>query len=424
MIFFPLIVFSLLLFHIYKRNGVDLSFCMMGIYTFSSLLSIFLYFSPKQEYTFDYSTIEVGVIPTILYCAFVWLSVYPFYKYNSNKERELSIRINERLFNTITYVYVFVFFLIWIIFYDQIGIRLVLSNMNDMRQDFYGNEDFSVTSGMSFYQKLVAYGALMLGGCSYFMIVFFFYSISVLNRGKVFNSLLFLSTTTPIVSGILNMDRSSTVYWFFLMLLGYFLFRKHIKKENKKFLFGIGLVLVVVLAGYFLAVTIARFGESDSGASGGLLDYAGQSFLNYCYIWDKLSYDKVYWGSIMPITNLLTGFAGSFKEFAYEMYQKTGVDVNVFFSTSGFFLVHLGHIAAILVPFLIYAITNKVVRLNNRKTIGLNNYIYLFLFAAIPQCGLISYFYTSDSRAANFWIFIIIASIITKKKNVSHINRR
>lgn len=423
MVFFPLIFFLFLLYFIYKHNGVDMSFCMISIYAFSSLLSIFLYYDSKQNFTFNYSIIETSIVPTLLYCILVWLSVYPFYKFNSNKKRNLRVKVNEKLFSLVTYVYVAMFFVILILFYDQIGIRLVMSNMNNIRHEYY-NGDFSITEGMSYSTQLVAYMAIFLAGCSYFMLILFFFSLSALRRSKSFNILLLISTTTSVISGILNMDRSSTVYYLMLVLLGYFLFKPYIRRENRKFLYGAGFIFLGFALVYFAAVTIARFGDSNSGTSGGLIDYAGQSYLNYCYIWDNLWYDQVYWGKIFPITNLLTGFVGSFKDFAMTMYQRTNIDVNVFFSSSGFFLVHIGHLAAVLAPLIIFFISMRVVKSNSSNTIGLKNFILIFAFAIIPQCGLITYFYTSVPRVLNLIVFLCLSRIIERKTKYANINRR
>ena len=109
MIFFPALVFSLFFLHSFKRKGMDLGGCLISIYLLSSILSIYLHFIPKEEAEVDYS-FNIGFIPSLLYCLLICITLFPYYKINTNKRKPFREIQNIQYFNYITYFYIVLFF--------------------------------------------------------------------------------------------------------------------------------------------------------------------------------------------------------------------------------------------------------------------------------------------------------------------------
>lgn len=415
MIFLPFIFFAYLLFQIIRKNGFDVSACMTSIYMVSSFASIVLSYQ-DHDYSYDnYSTIEITLLPTLIYCSTIGLCIYPFYKYNSNRRREFSPMRNAKLFDLITCAYIFVFFLLIIMFRTDLIFRFFYGNLDELRKMAYEGYLPNVVES---YSGIVRFGATIftiLGEGAYFMILFFFYSICFLNKGKFFNILILISSLSPILMGFLDIDRSRTVFWILLFALAFCLFRPYIRESQKAFLKTTLFVIGGLAVCYLILVTVSRFGERDEGASGGVLVYLGQPFINFCKIWDNVWIDRFFTQRFLPVTTYFLGGGngGNTVDFIDKIFSATGVHVNVFFSFVGFFLVDMGHLAACVIPLVFLGIsTRHVNRYIKRRVVSLSSFIVLFALGIVIQCGIITYFYTSIPRVVAFWIFIFLSKLL------------
>src|SRR5690606_12176977 len=106
---------------------------------------------------------------------------------------------------------------------------------------------------------------------------------------------------TIILIGILGIDRSKTVYWMISYGLMLVIFWRHMPKRQRKRTIIISAILLGIAISYFLAITISRFGERDAGAEGGMISYAGQSFINFCFFFDEVEYREFSLQRIFPL---------------------------------------------------------------------------------------------------------------------------
>jgi len=252
----------------------------------------------------------------------------------------------------------------------------------------------------------------IIGDGAYFLIPCFFYSLCVLKKSRLYLFSILLGSITPVLLGFINIDRSKTAFWMCLFILSFFMFRKHIiTKEQKKVLKQMFSIVGGLLLFYLAIVTISRFGERDEGTSGGLLVYLGQPFINFCNIWDNIDTNHFFVSRVMPLTTFaLYGSSGTEKVIDYVMTSASvsGLHLNVFFTFVGMFLVDMGHFAAILIPVFLFLVINRITETYRpKKYVTLSSIIVIFAFAAILQCGIIIYFYTTVPRALAFWFFIL-----------------
>lgn len=145
----------------------------------------------------------------------------------------------------------------------------------------------SITDSLTGISRIIATIVMILGHSAYFLIPLFFYSLIINRKQIIFNCLILLSSTSPILLGILYADRSNTFYWVMLFVLCYIWFKKSFSVRQKFYIKIIGSILLTVLIAYFIAVTTSRFGERDAGAEGSFIIYAGQPFLNFCNLWNN-----------------------------------------------------------------------------------------------------------------------------------------
>ena len=404
-----------------KRNGFDVAACITLMYVITTFFSVIL---GNYDYQFkyeNYSDIEIGIIPTFVFCFTIGICIYPFYKYNSNKPRVLKVisPSGVSFFNILVYLYLAVFILLIAIFWEDILFRLLFGNMGELRDMQYAGELTNVLDTKSGPIRRIGGILTILGDGAFFLIPCFFYSLCVLKKKTLFNFIILLGSLSPVVLGFIYIDRSKTAFWIMLFILSYVMFKQYIiTKEQKtllkKMVFTVGGLLILYLA----VVTVSRFGEKDGGSSGGLLVYIGQPFLNFCNIWNNIDSNHFFTSRVLPLTTFaIHGSSGTEEiiEYIITSPSRTGLHLNVFFTFVGMFLVDMGHFAAILVPIILaFIITLSINKHSINSSVSLNSIIVVFAFAAILQCGIIIYFYTTVPRALAFWAFIFYSKKFLK----------
>jgi oligosaccharide repeat unit polymerase len=363
----------------------------------------------------NYSKVEISIIPAFLYCFLISICIYPFYIFNSNKRRKIKKIQNEKLFDYIVYFYFFVFVTLLVVFWKDAIFRLSYSDLNELRMMNYSGNLDNVTDNLSGITRVIVGLISKFGECSYFMFFFFFYGVCFLKRSKAFLMMAFLSTLSPVLLGIIGIDRSQTVWWIAILFLCYILFRPYILTESaKKLVKKLAIVALSLTLSYLAIVTISRFGERDTGSSGNFLNYLGQPFINFCLIWDKVWTDDFITNRLLPFTNyvILGNPTTQISDYLQKTYLSSGVHLNVFFSFVGFFLVDLGHVAAVVFPLLMYVIFRQVIPSNKGGYIGFPKLFLVFALGIIIQCGIVTYFYTSLARTMSFVLFLLLVKEI------------
>lgn len=417
MVVVPFLYFFLLFVCIFYKNGFDVAALMTSVYAFISFCAIPLALQ-NYDYIVDFSTINISFGATIVYCGLLTLTILPFISYNSNRPRKL-VTCDITLFNIISYTFIIVFFILLLLYAVQIIFVIMSGDLGELRVEQNANKT-SITAQFSGPLRTVAGITTLLAHGGYYMIVFFFYSICALNKSKLFNILLFLSSTSPIILGILNIDRSKTIYWLLLFALSYVMFKQFIvTPRQKNIIRRMGVFILVAAGAYLLAVTVSRFGERDYGTEGGLLIYAGQPFLNFCNMWDNLWIDVWNTKNIFPTFHYLFGSDGMHA--SRSVYVLTNLHLNVFFTFLGFFLREVGHggmLIAVSLIILLFSITLKKMKKSSNFTIS--SAILFFMMATIVQCGCFSYFYSSVDCSLNLWLFIFLSYLLRDRRK----NRR
>ena len=140
MLLFHFLYFGYLLFFIIRRNGFDVSACITVMYAITSFFSIILGFTNEDFGYSNYSKIEISFIPSIIYCLLISACIFPFYRYNSNKQRILLKTKRIVFFDIVAYGYFGVFLLLLLIYKDDLLFRLLFGDMGELRMMYYNGE--------------------------------------------------------------------------------------------------------------------------------------------------------------------------------------------------------------------------------------------------------------------------------------------
>ena len=419
MLYLPFIYFTILFLTIIRKRGFDISACMIFIYAISSFFSIILY---NQDYDYDlvyFSKIDISLLPTIIYCGLITFCIYPFYKYNSNQLNitNISPLKNSTFFKGLIFIFISVFILIILLFYDQIAFNLFIGDLGEIRVDSL-DRAASITDSLTGISRIIATIVIILGHSAYFLIPLFFYNLIVNRKQIIINSLILLSSTSPILLGILYADRSKTFYWVMLFVLCYIWFKKSFSVGQKFYIKIVGSILLTALIVYFIAVTTSRFGERDAGAEGSFIIYAGQPFLNFCNLWNDYYNPEWTLSRIFPFFNFFSENKITVQDWNNIAFANTQLNINVFYTFLGLFLVDIGRFSVFLFAFIINRIANISVRLRySDQCLRVSNIIITFSIAIILQCVVIIYFYKGIDRHIGLIFFLLVALYMRKSKD-------
>lgn len=417
MVVLPFIYFLCLFLYIYRKRGLDVSCCMVSTYLISSFIGIFLYNDASISYK-DFTQTQLSILPTLIYCIFITIVIVPFYKFNSNIKRQIAVLKNTKAFNIISLLYIVVFFVL-LVFYSYLIRNTFITGLAESREEFQsGEQGTSPVHDLPMYLKLIFYFCSYIGGGSQVMILFFLYSITFLNKSRIFNALLLISSLTPVIGGMSIADRSTFFFWLLHFIMAVLLFKPYLTKRSKKTVTRSLLFIGIIGGAYVVAVTIARFALGDAGASGGLIGYIGQSYLNFNEVWNRFNTSYNSLAGLFPLTQSIFHFEARDVVDEYMTYVYDGIPLSGFKSFLGYFLVWLGKWATMILPLIFYAIERKMINTrHNSYYWNLPSTIVIFLLGSIPQCGLFSYYYSQSSTTAGFLLFIVIIYVFKAFKS-------
>lgn len=389
MIYIPFIWFLTIFIRIYLKRGLDVSAYATLLFAVTSFFSIVLYNTPAGAEYSDYPSL----LPTIIYCLGNFLIILPLYKFDSSHIKQVVIN-NEKTLIILTYVF-FIAFVLGIILRWRTLVFISLADWETLRgMAVKGELDFDMHTGIPAFLRLLS---SVIGCASSVMIPIFFISLCYLKRSALFNFMALLGSANVIVDGVIWFDRSSTFKWLLLVSLCAILFWKQMPKKSQKRAVPVLFVTMGIAVVYFIMVTTARFGNSDSGSQNEVARYAGQPYLNFCHIYDKMdNREGVTTKYLFPTfhAKVLGDYKGNVPR-QEELTLRTGIECGVFYSVLGSFVLDANQIGPFLYVILYLFAANIIVKRRRKRTIGITQLLACFFLMQIPVFGIIAYAYTT-----------------------------
>lgn len=380
LVFVPAIYFFILFLYVYNRNGFDIGCCIIGIYLFTGICSIFVYQNDPE-----YCTKDPTLIPTIIYCSMITLVSWPFIQFNSNRPRRIQ-KLNITAFKILSWCFIVSFFFSLVLFKNDLIVRLKMGdNIGTLRGTDIGTAQAKLGSILRFVSTI----AVSICSVSSVAVILFFHSVTFLKNSWIFNSLLLLSSTGCIIAGILNIDRSITFYWIINFIFIFVLYRQYLSKHTKKVIYIFGAFALWLMGAYLVMMTFSRFGDN---ALDSVLSYMGQNYLNFCWFWDNYNPPVINWGILCPVIShffIDWGYPVDASTFGFFVSDQVGYFVNLFYTFMGTIMLYLGQWAVVPFCILFTVIARKVIPL--KSTLGIQNLVYIFILAIVPYDGVILY---------------------------------
>ena len=416
LIYFPFIFFSALTIYLWKKKQyIDVAIFLSAEYaltSFFAILCVKMDLLGAGGILFTRETLELNFVPTLLYCTLITITIIPFSKLDIYKIKNI-YNPSQLIFSLFSYFLIAIALLNIYIIIDNIIAVFQEGDFASVRASHYDGEKTAADLKAESLPSILRY-LYYFNRSTILALPCFFYSLCFLKKHWIYNcTLLFAALSLPL-SGIQNADRTEFIFFAQTLIVSFLLFRPYFQTAQKRFLKRIMIPLCILFILYLSAVTIARFAERETGASGGSIQYAGQNYLNFCYFYEYANNDNVYTTRMFPFVNHM------FKDMDYAdtkeiQSEQQGFFIGVFASFLGVFLLDTGLIGLLLWILAFYIITHLTFRFDNMNQISLGNLIGYYVLATIPAFGIFYYPYI-DYMQGIFLILSVCISILLHYK--------
>ncbi len=334
---------------------------------------------------------------TFIFCALITLSIYPFYRFNSNHVEDVYLSKKKvLLFCGFCWGLIILNIISVIALRDRILETMVMS-FASVRADFYRDAASGFVSGdtlsMPWYQYLLSFAPVF----SPIMVLFFFWSSIHFPSKKLMNALLLVCSSFAAVISLLTASRTQVVYWAMMFIVIYMLFKNMFSNKLKKLVLTGAIAIGSLGVTYFTIVTIARFENTSLSAQEGLVSYIGQPYLAFTNVYNHYTFDKITLNRTFPVTSKWVFGDKTFNITDYRERQtnRIGADTNVFYTYLGDAMLDYGKVGMILYSLLFYFICSLFFSSTKKRELSLSKMIVLVLLLRVPTLGLFAYMYAS-----------------------------
>lgn len=397
--YFPLIWFITLSFFYLKKRGVNVCTYISFLYVLTSFFSVLLFEKGMVPATHD----NPSFFSTLVYCGLITLTIIPSYYLDSNK---LLFKANIKVIEAFCIVYLVSSILFLILYYKSIVFIIAFGDFAALRGELLQNGSLGIVQ-LSGIMNIIASIVAIISSTSFVLILFFFISITYYQKKWYFNLILFLESLISILYGILNVNRSSVFYYFIFFGLCVVIFWRRLSFKVKAAITPVILLVFIAILGYFYAVSNDRFAESDQGTQGGLIEYAGQPYHNFCYFFDNYQNPSGELSTrfLLPFTNhILNGYNGGTQREA-ELEAISNYDCNVFMTFLGSFIMDCNQLAPFMFVLLYFFVFSIIKHRHKRGALSMSWLIFYYVYVSIPSIGIISYYY--NQPWVNFSLFLV-----------------
>jgi len=241
-------------------------------------------------------------------------------------------------------------------------------------------------------------------------LLLYFYSVSFLHYKKLFNILLFISSTSTIILSFMFVARGDTVYWALMYIFLFALFRKNIDITKRKKILLPFYIAIVLGSIYFSFITIARFKYFDQGIIFSILDYWGQPAINFGIIFDN--YFEFQSKTLnFPFFQRVLGmpFRDGVSDYFKLAYADSGTTLSVFYTFIGSLYIDFGTVGTFLIVSSISFLGFRLFK--KSKQISMCQLLLMILYCQIPLQGLFIFNLLNDN-GNKYILFIFLLSFL------------
>jgi len=397
--YIPFLFFSFLLIIILrKKKQFDLSCYILSIFAVSAFFSILRESEGLRVHVAEFY--EISVEATFVYCALIGLCVLPFALYPSPKLSNLQRYSNPNVLKYLA-IFSFVYLLIIVAFSATTIYSILTGNLGELRFMVYeGESEYHLFDNFPPLVKSLLSIPNFIFGNSY-ILLFLAFVAYICPLPKKYAYMLFLSSLCDPIKSIINIDRSHITYWIITLGACIILFKDSISiRKNKHLLFFVGGILSALVL-YLFMVTDSRAEYVEGESSVGLIDYLGQSYINFAYFYDYYDTQDSYLQQYFPFLYLLfSPETPRGLELMDAIEIQEGIKTSVFYTYLGYAIIAGGKslLITFIIVYLIITFTGLYYLSPKRYFYDLDFLYFYYITSSILFLGLFSYFYSSPPR--------------------------
>lgn len=408
MIAIPFVFFSILTVRSLNRNGFfNIGTYIVILYTIISFMSILL--DVGDYYTGSCIKLPIDIVPASLYCILLYICIVP---YTKNRFPVISPYVSRRtgkIIDLMTYIYFTIFCIIFIVSLTRIQYVITSNALADIRNEQYTGDTVSFYNYLSGLPRYICALCSVLAPSGTIMTLMFMYNIAFRKKSVIFNIMTLCGSFSQLLIAINIADRSNFAYWILQIGVGFIIFYPYFSKKTRYWITIFISAILVGLILYLTAVTVSRFGSREGGSTGGLINYLGQSFINFCNFIDYITpaYSLC---EIFPFLNNLLGGEGYF-DTANKVHTLHNIRVTVFSSFIGYIYSISGGVVLVLFVFLYNRFSCWAMR-NHPRMLELGDIIRIWALSLVLILGLFGYYYSFMNCTIAFVCWMIISSLV------------
>lgn len=426
--YIPAIYFSVLTLYLLKERGIDASTYISLLYTVTSVLAIGIDVMGLNPNLVSFAS----MLPTILYCLLLTLFILPAAIVDFNSYEGLVVS-SHKFLRILNYIYFFSFVSYSLAYNGDLKFILSYGDFGELKSLVYEGDAYQLTSYPGPIE-MILYPVRVLVNSSVIMIFVFLYNITFLKEKWWINAMALLGSTTVIIDGMLQVDRSSTFFWILLLGLAVSMFWNQMSAKIKSTAIGFSAMLILGAAAYGISVTKDRFEERDGGTEGGIVLYLGQPYYHFCELWDYYpAPDGITTKSLFPSLHKFV-FKDCEGGTAYqaEMGLKANMDLGVFYTHLGSFMLSAGNFGPFMITtvfvllfYFIYKESDVFNIVNGKKIrcFPFEKLMIMYFLLSIPVVGCISYYYQNYNVETITYV-TIVALYLSKEEEIQILNMR
>ena len=408
MVFVPFIFFTILtVYWIYKRKEFGISQLLSSLYAICSLMAAILVLTDNVEgggILWLGWKVEVNVISTLSYCLLIGLTLLPFSFIKLSNIKTITNTAPISLIILSALIVVVSFICIYIVADSTLDI--LSGDLKDVRNAFYEGEETPAeikAKSMNYVFRILLY----LNVATILALPLAFYYLCFYPKYWWWSLLLFFSSLSMPILGIQTVDRTEIVYWGLMFLYCIIFFHRFFTKGIKIALSVASSILSIVALVYLMAVSMARFEDSDNGTFISMTQYGGQGFLNYCYFCENADFNLISSEREFPIFNHYVKKIDSTGDRRNERSAKQGFFISVFPSFAGDILLDLGPIGVVLWVIGYAILTIIIIREYYRNEFNVGEVLLLFVLVSVPLFGIFYYRFHTVNHG-----YVILVAIV------------
>lgn len=376
------------------------------------------YLSSYGGVLFDGWEPDFGFIPTILYCGLITITIIPFSLIRTEKIAAINNihRITLLAFTLLILIQgILMYYLVGEFMFDLLNGDFKTLKDAHYAGDISPADAKMLTMPMPFQLLYLTSYMTLLG-----LPLFFYYSCIEKKSLWLTTPLLFISVS-PILRGMLIADRTEIIHYGLMFFFCIVFFQKFITRKVRNFFITASIPVLAIGLTYFMAVSASRFDDEEGGTGGNLLEYAGQSYANFCYFYDNHNSDLFYVERELPVTSFFL-LKSQYVDTKEERTAKEGFFIGVFASHVGSWMLDTGVAGSILICVFFAVICFLVIKTYDRTVFDIADILMIFSLGAVPTFGIFYYRYYTIATAfiyvAAGFLYIYSKFVFTWQKDI------